>query len=60
MQQVMKGSSTGVAGGLPDTLGDTESLDVLVGGGLGELARRLFGRGSSTEESSCGAFACSS
>ena len=52
MQQVMKGSSTGVAGVLSDTLGDTESLDVLVGGGLGELARRLFGRGSSTEESS--------
>ena len=52
MQQVMKGSSTGVAGGLPDTLGDTELLDASGDGGAGELARLCFGRGSSTEEAS--------
>ena len=58
MQQVMKGSSTGDAGGLPDTLEDTEVLDALGGGGSGELARLCFGRGSRTEEASGGAFAC--
>ena len=52
MQQVMKGLSTGDAGGLPDTLEDTELLDALGGGGSGELALLCFGRGSSTEEAS--------